>query len=731
MGALLLAVVAAFRASRARRRRRGSRRRRRPPRARARRRCPGGPPRSPRLRPATPAPKPTRDEMPTAAPPATPTRGAEPAEADGGPTQGTPGTQAAGPVINIPQTEAEKAEGQPILRIDISGNRRVAKDDIVSYLREKPGNGFKIDNLASDVRELWDSGFFDDVEVDLTRERSRRHPALPRARAAEHQGDRVRRQQRDRERQAPRRRIEVKANTILSVPAVRRSVQKISDKYAEKGYFLAEVDEHGRAAARQRGDRQVQDHRARAGHRPPHHVHRQPQRPRRRAARGHEDRPGLELLRFGSGGPYRQDAFERDVLVISALYYDQGYLNVQIGTPRVMLTPDREGIEITLIIHEGPRFKIRQLRVYERDADGKEIEPIGGRRAPPPDGAREERRLLQPRRAREGSPGGPHAVPRRGLRQRGGRAGDRARSREARGRHHRPDPPRTARPRRAHRDPGQHEDPRQGHPSRDGDRGGRALQRDEARGLQAPHHALGYFERVDVSTEQGSTPSTININVEVTERPDRHVPGRRRLLQHRELHRDGADPAGEPVRQRPVARAAGADLRPPPAHRPPLLRAVLPRHATGLRGVELYDQLRVFKTSRADSLGGALTFGYPLIQPELRVGAHVHGRARRRSRPQTTSTLLRSTRGLVERLPAPAAREPVQRRRHVALRPAITYDTRNNRLFPTSGIFLQALDRARVDVRSAASIEFLRYRLIGALLLPAPAASSRLGSCSS
>ena len=46
-----------------------------------------------------------------------------------------------------------------------------------------------------------------------------------------------------------------------------------------------------------------------------------------------------------------------------------------------MLTPDREGIEITLAIHEGPRFKIRQLKIYERDADGKEIEPLGGRRA--------------------------------------------------------------------------------------------------------------------------------------------------------------------------------------------------------------------------------------------------------------------------------------------------------------------------------------------------------------
>ena len=36
--------------------------------------------------------------------------------------------------------------------------------------------------------------------------------------------------------------VEVKPNTILSVPAVRRSVQKIKDAYGEKGYFLADVE---------------------------------------------------------------------------------------------------------------------------------------------------------------------------------------------------------------------------------------------------------------------------------------------------------------------------------------------------------------------------------------------------------------------------------------------------------------------------------------------------------
>ena len=85
---------------------------------------------------------------------------------------------------------------------------------------------------------------------------------------------------------------------------------------------------------------------------------------------------------FGSGGPYRQDIFERDVLMINALYYDKGYMSVQIGTPRVALTPDRED-EIMVAIHEAPAKQIRQLQTLERDDDGKAGRQPGGRRATP------------------------------------------------------------------------------------------------------------------------------------------------------------------------------------------------------------------------------------------------------------------------------------------------------------------------------------------------------------
>jgi outer membrane protein insertion porin family len=66
---------------------------------------------------------------------------------------------------------------------------------------------------------------------------------------------------------------------------------------------------------------------------------------------------------------------------LQVYYYDQGYLAMRTGTPRVELTPDRRYIDISIPIDEGPRFRIGRLAVRETDEEGQPMEPIGGRRA--------------------------------------------------------------------------------------------------------------------------------------------------------------------------------------------------------------------------------------------------------------------------------------------------------------------------------------------------------------
>lgn len=646
-----------------------------------------------------------------AAPVATDGDGGAPAGDGGAPNQLPP--QAAGPTINIPQSESEKAEGQPISRIEISGNRRVAKEDIVSYLREKSGHLFKVENLASDVRALWDSGFFDDVEVDMTREdrgvilrflvRER-----PNIKAIDFEGNSE--IENDKLQEA----IEIKANTILSVPAVRRSVQKIKDAYAEKGYFLADVES---AVEPQRDNEVIVRFKI---------TEHSPVTVRRITFVGNYSVPEDELravmqtgqggfFSFGSGGPYRQDVFERDVLLLNALYYDKGYMNVQIGTPRVMLTPDREGIELALLIHEGPRFKIRQLKIYERDADGKEIEPLGGRRA-----------LRQLVRAKSGDYFNRAELVKdlgavRTLYRDAGYANMEA-------------------------EPETELDPVKREvdiivPIRRGplvrveriEIKGNTKTRDKVlrREMEIEEGqlfsetkledskrrivALGYFERVDVSTEQGSTPETININFEVTERPTgtfqvgAGFSSIENFIATAQVQQANLFGNGQSL----ALQAQISGLRQLIS-----IRFFEPYFLDSdwSTSVELYDNLLVFPDFARQTVGAAVTFGYALVQPWLRVGVTTTVQHDSID-TQQVNTFFGSTSGFVsvfQRLPLANL---FSAGRTISLRPAITYDTRNNRLFPSSGIYLQASTELASSALGS-ELQFLRHELIGRFYYP-------------
>src|SRR5690606_31583397 len=120
------------------------------------------------------------------------------------------------------------ARGLLIQEINVAGNRRISTRDVKSYLRQRVGETFQPEELTADVRELYNSGFFDDIQVDLRR--ADRGVILrffvrerPNVLGVEFEGnDQI-------EAEDLSEAIEVKENTILSRPAIRRSIQKIRD----------------------------------------------------------------------------------------------------------------------------------------------------------------------------------------------------------------------------------------------------------------------------------------------------------------------------------------------------------------------------------------------------------------------------------------------------------------------------------------------------------------------
>lgn len=616
------------------------------------------------------------------------------------------------PMPRIPPSEAELANGLPILSIEVAGNRRVTREDVLTYLREQVGSPFNAESLSQDVRELYNSGFFDDIEVDLERRDEgvrlrflvRERPSISRITfegnseiSAEDllEG------------------IELKENTVLSHPAVRRSIQKIRDMYAEKGYFLAEADSEiiplkdNEVEVRFKVTQHEQVSVKRITFIGNQHISSE-------ELRSVMFTGNAGFFAFGSGGPFRQDAFERDVAVISALYYDRGFLAVSINTPRIMLTPDRSGIELSITIDEGPRFKIRQLRIYERGADGREVEPIGGRRnlrnmlrAKSGDYFNRAQLLedLQAVRTlyRDHGYANVDATPQTNIDpatnevdvvvpvERGPlvhferievRGNSKTRDKVIR----------------------RELEIAEGEPFSE-----TLLDRSRRRVT-----ALGFFERVDVSTEQGSVPDRMNVYVEVTERPTgtfqvgAGFSSIENFIATAQVQQANLFGNGQSL----SLQAQVSSLR-----QTVDLRFFEPYFLDSSFNftIALYDQQRIYRDFSQESLGGALTLGYPLIEPEL-TATLTYTLEQDEVSTQRRSTLLGTSgaTSVFTRLPlANLFNDGLTS----SLRPAIIFDTRDNRLFPTSGIYLYGSTELAASFLGSEN-EFLRHRFTGRFYYP-------------
>jgi outer membrane protein insertion porin family len=283
----------------------------------------------------------------------------------------------AAPSVAVPET---LCQGRRIQRVVVRGNRRVSDEDVLAVLRLRPGSSCSDAAVARDAQALWDQGFYEDVvfEAEVTDDdridlivRVSERPAI--ADIVYEGNGSIQTSDLDEV-------VQLTEGGILSVPEVRQQLTRIRDKYAEQGFFLARVDYR----LRRRDNNQVDVvFRIEEG-----------QRVTVRSVRFSGNRNIADsqlggILRTRQTGffsfisnddRFNREHFDEDVTRLQAYYYDQGYLAMRVGTPRIALTPDRRFIDITIPVEEGPRFRIGRVVVRETDADGQEVEPLGGRR---------------------------------------------------------------------------------------------------------------------------------------------------------------------------------------------------------------------------------------------------------------------------------------------------------------------------------------------------------------
>jgi outer membrane protein insertion porin family len=275
--------------------------------------------------------------------------------------------------------DVERYAGQKVVSVEVKGNRRVSDDDIRVNIGTRRGMIFEQYRIARDIRSLYSLGFFSDVQVRLEDVNDGviltytivEKPAV--GEISFEGNDEI--DEEDIEEV-----LDLTSNKPLDVPTIHRNVQKIRDLYSEKGFFLAQVsyrleessenaynvifvvDEHAQVEVRRIsivGNHHLTD---------------------AEVARYLSTRTAGPLSILTDSGKFKREMFDRDLTVISALYWDHGYLDVKVGTPRVELTADRRYIFLSVPLEEGERYKVGRIKVVEHDETGSEVEMLEGRR---------------------------------------------------------------------------------------------------------------------------------------------------------------------------------------------------------------------------------------------------------------------------------------------------------------------------------------------------------------
>ena len=257
---------------------------------------------------------------------------------------------------------AQESENITINQIIVKGNDRIQTDAILTQIKTQKGLSYSESSLTESVRadvlRLYQMGYFYNIEVDQTNSTlTYTITEKPFVTTVIFDGND---ELSDEDLQEA---LDIKPYEFLNVSSIQVAIEKLQKLYEEKGFFLAKLDhkldylenntakltfqiqENDKVKVKDitiLGNKNLSDDQL--------------------TSLMLTKEKGLFSFLSGSG-QYRQEFFERDAQVLKLIYYNEGYINVQVDLPRVYISPDRKSISIRVSVNEGNRYKIGNVSV--------------------------------------------------------------------------------------------------------------------------------------------------------------------------------------------------------------------------------------------------------------------------------------------------------------------------------------------------------------------------------
>lgn len=288
------------------------------------------------------------------------------AEAEPGSAAGSESEPESAPEPEIPDV----APGEVVRGIEIQGLKRVDRASVRSKIYTQIGRELNRSRLTDDVKRIYRMNFFDDVQVA-----ARAHPdggivltfmviERPTILAIKFNvdGDAV-------DLDDIKKVVDLKRFSILDEAKIRFNLSKIEELYVEEGHFLVETS-YTLTPMKNNGvlvtlnvaeGREVEVR----------HINIVGNK-----AVSASEIKGVLATREGGyfsfltqSGQFKREYFEQDLQRIQLLYLTKGHVQISVDDPVVTLSPDKQSMTITIRVDEGPQYMVGSIDVEMVDDD--------------------------------------------------------------------------------------------------------------------------------------------------------------------------------------------------------------------------------------------------------------------------------------------------------------------------------------------------------------------------
>ena len=247
-----------------------------------------------------------------------------------------------------------------ITEVRIEGNNRIEADAIERVIKAAAGNVYSVKELSQDLKAIYAMGYFDDVRIESEEAPKGKMVIFkvkekPTVRVIRFKGNRVFDDEKLMEN------LSISTGSILNIFKLGKNVKRIESLYTEKNYHNIKVTytldslEHEQADLTfhiEEGDKIWIRNITFDGN------------------NAYSDDDLKDLMKTAekgwfswitSSGDLSQEDLDRDVDKVTAFYHNNGYIKAKVSEPQVDYRP--EGIEISMKIEEGPRFKVGRVDI--------------------------------------------------------------------------------------------------------------------------------------------------------------------------------------------------------------------------------------------------------------------------------------------------------------------------------------------------------------------------------